>query len=44
MPGFTHLGDDLELLALAELGLGDGLLEALDDLAVKLLQVGLYVR
>jgi hypothetical protein len=33
----THLGDNLELLALAELRLGDGLLDALDSLAVELL-------
>lgn len=37
----THLGDDLELLALAVLGLGDGLLEARDGLVVKLLQGGI---
>lgn len=33
----THLGDDLELLALADLGLGDGLLETVDGLVVELL-------
>lgn len=33
----THLGDNLELLALAELGLADGLLQARDGLAVELL-------
>lgn len=33
----THLADNLELLALAELGLGNGLLNALDGLVVELL-------
>lgn len=33
----THLGDDLELLALAELGLGDGLFKTGDGLVVELL-------
>ena len=32
-----YLGDDLELLALAVLGLGDGLLETVDGLVVELL-------
>jgi hypothetical protein len=35
--GGTNLGDDLELLALAELGLGDGLLEAGEGLVVEFL-------
>lgn len=34
----VNLGDDLELLALADLGLGDGLLEAGDGLGIELLQ------
>lgn len=33
----TYLGDNLELLALAVLGLGNGLLQAGDGLAVELL-------
>lgn len=33
----VNLGDDLELLALADLGLGDGLFEAGDGLGVELL-------
>lgn len=33
----VDLGDNLELLALAELGLGDGLLEAGDGLGIELL-------
>jgi hypothetical protein len=36
----VDLGDNLELLALAELGLGDGLLEAGDGLGVELLFMG----
>jgi hypothetical protein len=33
----TYLGDNLELLALAELGLGDGLLETVEGLVVEFL-------
>ena len=33
-----YLGNNLELLALAELGLGDSLLEAGESLGVKLLK------
>jgi hypothetical protein len=35
--GFTHGGDNLELLALAVLGLGNGLLETGDGLGIELL-------
>jgi hypothetical protein len=35
--GFTHGSDDLELLALAVLRLGNGLLETGDGLGVELL-------
>lgn len=34
----THLGNNLELLALAVLGLGNGLLDTGDGLGVKVLQ------
>lgn len=34
----THLSDNLELLALAVLGLGNGLLDTGDGLGVKVLQ------
>ena len=34
----TYVGDNLELLALAVLGLGNGLLEAGDGLGVELLE------
>lgn len=33
----TYLGDDLEFLALAEFGLGNGLFDALDGLVVEFL-------
>jgi hypothetical protein len=36
----THLGNDLELLALAILGLGDGGLETLEGPSVKFLVNG----
>lgn len=35
----TDLGDNLELLALAVLGLGDGVLETVDGLLVEFLEV-----
>lgn len=34
----TYVGNNLELLALAVLGLGDGLLQARDGLVVELLR------
>lgn len=34
-----YLGDDLELLALAKLGLGDSLFDALDGLVVEFLLI-----
>ena len=36
---YTHVGDNLELLALAELRLGDGLLQTGDGLVVELLRI-----
>lgn len=36
-----YLGDNLELLALAVLGLGNGLLEAVDGLGVEFLLLSL---
>ena len=39
----TYLGDNLELLALAELGLGDGLFNALDGLVVEFLSTAFSI-